>query len=60
MKIHTNLPENIRGIKYYKNSHYIELEDVEGRIHKVVATDLLRGRCKDRMGLGKATALFYS
>jgi len=45
--IKTILPEQINGIMYILNHHYIELTDKAGNTTKLLAKGLLRGECTD-------------
>ena len=45
MLIETNLPEQIHGFQYVKNSHYIRLTDDKKREIKLYAKKILRGEC---------------
>ena len=48
MRITTNLPPEIHSIKYVKNSHWIELEDNDGRVHRVHDNGMVRYECKNK------------
>jgi hypothetical protein len=45
-KIRTNLPERIHGVRYVKNSHYLELEDEQERAWRGGATGIVKYTCQ--------------
>lgn len=45
MKIQTHLPDDIHAFRYVKNSHYIELEDSNKNVIKLVAKSMVKGVC---------------
>jgi len=47
VKITTNLPDDVHGIVYVKNTHFIELEDDKGNRTKLNASGLLIGQCQE-------------
>ncbi len=46
MKISINLPDEVKGVTYVKNHHWVELEDIHGNKTKLTASALLMGHCK--------------
>jgi hypothetical protein len=47
MTIRANLPAGWTFLNYKPNHHYIELEDDQGNVHRLLATDLIRGVCAE-------------
>lgn len=46
MRISTNLPAAIHSLMYVKNSHWIELEDHDGRRTRLFDNALMRYTCR--------------
>jgi DNA-directed RNA polymerase subunit RPC12/RpoP len=45
-RIQTNLPENIHGVQYVKNSHFLELIDEKERSWRGGATGIVKYHCE--------------
>jgi hypothetical protein len=45
VRIRAQLPRGWRVVNYVTNHHYIELEDDQGNVHRLLATALIRGVC---------------
>lgn len=47
VKLTAVLPPNVKGLRYVKNHHFIELEDSKGNKIKLNASGILVGLCAD-------------
>ena len=45
-KIRTHLPEDIHGVRYVKNTHFLEIEDDKERVWRGGATGVVKYVCK--------------
>jgi len=43
--LHTHVPDWVKGFRYVKNHHFIELEDKHGNVHRLAALSLIKGVC---------------
>lgn len=47
MKIRFDLPKDIHGVRYVVNSHFMEIEDKDGHVARLLPTGLVKYRCED-------------